>query len=64
MLEDLGRANPLLTYLVGILLGGSVARAYIADEGEALALNAFFMLTVLALVVLSEVSYRTGTDDS
>ena len=59
---DLGRANPLLTYLVGLLLGGSVARAYIADEGETLVLNAFFMLTVLALVVLSEVSHRSGGD--
>jgi len=56
---DPGRANPLLTYLVGLLLGGTVAWAYINDEPTTLLLNASFVLLVFALVAISEVSHRS-----
>lgn len=57
---DPGRANPLLTYIVGLLLGGTVAWAYINDEATTLLLNASFVLVVFALVAISEVGHRTG----
>lgn len=57
---DPGRANPFLTYIVGLLLGGTVAWAYINDEATTLVLNVSFVLVVFALVAISEVSHRAG----
>ncbi len=48
----------MLTYLVGLLLGGTVASAYLADESSSLVINLAFAVAVFALVVLGEVSHR------
>lgn len=51
---DLGRANPLLTYFVGIFLGWSVT----SSEGGTAIVNGAFIVVVFALVVLGEMSHR------
>lgn len=51
---DIGRANPLLTYFVGIFLGWSVT----SSEGPTAIINASFIVVVFALVVLGEISHR------
>ncbi|MDZ7688728.1 MAG: hypothetical protein U5J64_08425 [Halobacteriales archaeon] len=58
MKTKIGRANPVLTYLVGLLLGSTVASAYIADETASLVVNAVFVVGVFALVVFGEISNR------
>jgi len=55
----IGRANPVLTYLVGLLLGGSVASAYLSEEGASLVVNVVFVVGILALVVFGEIANRT-----
>jgi len=59
---DLGRANPLLTYVLGILLGGAIVSAYLADEDAAFLINLAFMVAVFALIVLGEVSHRADRE--
>jgi len=59
---DLGRANPVLTYAVGLFLGWSATSSHAAGEGSAVLINASFAVAVFALVVLGEISHRAGEE--
>lgn len=51
------RINPFLAYIVGLALGGEMART-VYTQGGSLAITGFFSLVATVLIVVGEATHR------
>ena len=56
-MSALERVNPFLAYVVGLALGGEMART-VYTEGGSLAVTGFFSLLATALIASGEIAHR------